>query len=48
MKLMEGETEVGSWIEVLKQERDTNTGYPRCQSVRDADAKGCDAKRAGC
>jgi hypothetical protein len=32
---MEGETEVGSWIEVLKQERD-------------ADAKGCDAKRAGC
>jgi hypothetical protein len=44
---MEGETGAGSWIGVLRQERNTDTGYQRYQSVRDANTKECDAERAG-
>jgi len=45
---MEGKTEVGLGIRVLRQERDTNTRYRRCRSARDTDAKECGAERVGC
>jgi hypothetical protein len=48
MKPMEGETEVGSGIGVLRQERDTDAGYRRCRSVRDTNAEEYNAERAGC
>jgi hypothetical protein len=48
MKPIEGETEAGSGIGVLRQERDTDTEYQGCQSVRDTDAEECGAERVGC
>jgi hypothetical protein len=42
------ETEARLEIGVLRQERDTDAGYQRCQSVRDTDTKECGAGRAGC
>jgi hypothetical protein len=47
MKPMEGETEAGSWIGVLKQERNTDTGYQRYQSVRNANTEECNTERVG-
>jgi hypothetical protein len=44
---MEGETEAGSGIGALRQERDTDTGYRRCRSARDTDAEECDTERPG-
>jgi len=45
---MDGETEAGLGIGVLRQERDTDTGYQRCWSVRDADTEECGAERVRC
>jgi hypothetical protein len=48
MKPMDGETKVGLGIGVLRQERDTDARYRRCQSATDTDTKECSAERAGC
>jgi hypothetical protein len=47
MKPMGGETEVGLWIGVIRQGRDTNTRYQRYQSARNANAEECDTERVG-
>jgi hypothetical protein len=45
---MVGETEVVSGKGVLRQDRDTDSRYCRCQSMRDTDAEESSAERAGC
>jgi hypothetical protein len=48
MMTVDGETEGGLGIGVLKQERDTDAGYQQCRSARNTDTEECGAERAGC